>query len=185
LKLISFDEFKMVNAIMYFAKNVKNPFKLKIFKLLYFLDFMHFSQVGKSVTNQNYIVFEKGPVPDRLYRDMENNRLSDYFNKNIVIMKRKFGGEEFKAKKNADLKLFSQREKEIMEKLVVIFKNAKSDDMSEATHLENLPWEITKNKKGLFSEIDYILAIDENSLISKELALERIKSNKEMKEIFG
>jgi hypothetical protein len=35
---------KILNAVLYFAKNVKYPSKVKIFKLLYFLDFIHYKE---------------------------------------------------------------------------------------------------------------------------------------------
>ena len=41
---------KLINAIIYFAQNTKYCGKIKLFKLLYFLDFWHFKQTGKSVT---------------------------------------------------------------------------------------------------------------------------------------
>ena len=54
---------KLLIAIIYFTKNVKKPSKVKIFKLLYFLDFKHFQQTGRNVTNLDYFALEFGPVP--------------------------------------------------------------------------------------------------------------------------
>ncbi len=41
---------KLLHAVLYLTTKVKNPSKVKIFKLLYFLDFEHYRQTGQSVT---------------------------------------------------------------------------------------------------------------------------------------
>ena len=45
---------RLVNAIVFFADNTKFCGKIKLFKLLYLLDFEHFRQTGKSVTGGDY-----------------------------------------------------------------------------------------------------------------------------------
>jgi len=94
MKLVDVGEIKMVNAIMYFAKNVKFANKLKIFKLLSFLDFDYFRQVGVPVTGQKYIAFEKGPVPAELHEDIKAGKCSEYFYQNIKIIPWKSGVKE-------------------------------------------------------------------------------------------
>lgn len=44
---------KLVEAVLYFATNVKKLGKVKLFKLLYFLDFEHFRDTGRSVTGMD------------------------------------------------------------------------------------------------------------------------------------
>ena len=41
---------KRINAIRYFCKNTKDLTETKLYKLLYFLDFLHFKEVGRPVT---------------------------------------------------------------------------------------------------------------------------------------
>ena len=57
---------KLINAIIYFSKEVKYPTITKIFKLLNILDFYHIKQVGIPVTNKKYYAWKFGPVPSRL-----------------------------------------------------------------------------------------------------------------------
>lgn len=189
MKIVDTGETKMVNAIMHFANSVKYPYKIKIFKLLHFLDFIHFSQVGIPVTNQSYKAFERGPVPIELYNDIEKNTLSSYFLDNIKIMPRKFDDKEafeFRPKKKKpNMEVFTPREIEIIKNLSLMYKNATADEMTEASHLKNLPWSKTVKEKGLHSDIDYFLAIDESKDISNEVAKERYESTLEMKKIFG
>ena len=58
---------KLINAIIYFAKNTTYCGKTKLLKLLYFLDFYQFKQTGKSVTGLDYFAWKMGPVPKELF----------------------------------------------------------------------------------------------------------------------
>ena len=51
---------KLLNAIIYFVSNTEYCHKVKLFKLLYFLDFDHFKQTGRSATGTNYSAWPKG-----------------------------------------------------------------------------------------------------------------------------
>ena len=63
---------KLINTIIYFAQNTKNCGKTKLMKLLYFLDFTHFKQTGKSVTGLDYYTWEWGPVPKELFKELDD-----------------------------------------------------------------------------------------------------------------
>jgi len=54
---------RLVQAIVYFAHHTRSLGKVKLFKLLYLLDFEHFRQTGRSVTGQEYRAWKMGPVP--------------------------------------------------------------------------------------------------------------------------
>ena len=45
--------------------------KVKLFKLLYFLDFEHFKATGRSVTGLDYFAWQMGPVPAALFDEIE------------------------------------------------------------------------------------------------------------------
>lgn len=161
---------KLLNAILYFSNNVSKPTKIKIFKLLYFLDFEHFYQTGKSVTTLEYFAFERGPVPRTLYKEIENNDIPRDFQNHFEIeqIETKSGnlGNLFYSKHEPDLSVFSPREKKIMFKLANYYKDFNADDMSEESHLKNHPWDITIREKGENTRIDYKLVLDNNSKIN-------------------
>jgi hypothetical protein len=50
LMLITHERDKLINAIIFFAKNTRFLGKTKLCKLLYFLDFEHFKETGRPVT---------------------------------------------------------------------------------------------------------------------------------------
>lgn len=69
--LVSHEREKMINAIIYFANHTRHLGKIKLFKLLYLLDFEHFSQTGRSVTGLDYRAWKFGPVPVALEQEWE------------------------------------------------------------------------------------------------------------------
>lgn len=73
--LISHERDKLINAILFFGKETKNCGKTKLFKLLYFLDFEHFKQTGRSVTGLEYHAWKMGPVPVTLYDEFNSPSL--------------------------------------------------------------------------------------------------------------
>ena len=77
--LISRNRQKLIQAAVYFAGNTEGCGKVKLFKLLYLLDFAHFRETGRSVTGLDYVAWKLGPVPvelaqewDQLEPDMAN-----------------------------------------------------------------------------------------------------------------
>jgi len=69
--MIDLKQEKLINSILYFKKNTKNYRKMKLFKLLYFLDFVHFKNYGTTVTGMEYSAWKMGPVPERLYHEFK------------------------------------------------------------------------------------------------------------------
>ena len=69
--LISHEREKLLNAIIFFAKNSSYLGKIKLWKLLYFLDFEHFKETGRSVTGMRYNAWPMGPVPVSLHNEVE------------------------------------------------------------------------------------------------------------------
>src|SRR5690625_2433225 len=63
---------KLINAIIYFTRNTRHCYKTKLFKLLYFLDFEHYKDTGRSVTGLTYYAWEMGPVPRDLYHELKH-----------------------------------------------------------------------------------------------------------------
>jgi len=69
--LIRHDREKLINAMIFFVTNTKQCHKLKLFKLLYLLDFEHYRQSGRPVTNESYRAWKMGPVPARLFHELK------------------------------------------------------------------------------------------------------------------
>jgi uncharacterized phage-associated protein len=187
MKLINKELTKRINAILYFCDTVRYPHKTKIYKLLYFLDFIHFKQVGRPVTDQEYYTFSFGPAPIPLHNELKDENIPEDLKPYFEIIKKKdeLTGEdrciEFIPRKRPRLDVFSARERQI----ALIFKEAKAEEMVEITHLQNAPWDITVKNKGMGQKIDFFLALDRKALIDLDSAKERYGHLKEIKSLFG
>ncbi|MCG8056380.1 MAG: SocA family protein [Candidatus Thiodiazotropha endolucinida] len=173
---------KLINAIIYFVQNTKYCGKTKLFKLLYFLDFEHFSITGRSVTGLDYYAWPKGPVPVEIFDEIDSPKetLKDAvqvskkkaFNgkvMNNIVPIRKFSAEHF-----------SKRELKLLEALSKEYSDSYAENMIEATHLENLPWHQVYEVKGLKQQIiPYDLALKKSEY---EQAIKNVRENEEFKE---
>jgi uncharacterized phage-associated protein len=182
--IITHQREKLVNAIIFFAKNTNLCGKTKLLKLLYYLDFWHFRETGESVTGLDYSAWKFGPVPTSLYNELSEKMKSDLENAVKVVTKNQF--QQIIPKKNFNLTYFTRREKRLLNKVAEIFKTTKAEDMIESTHMKNMPWYKTLKEKGEYQHIDYFLSIDDSpDSISAEDALDRVTERKEMYDNFG
>ena len=128
MKLINKELNKRIHAIIYFSKNIKYPFELTMFKLLYLLDFKHFKQAGRPVTDLKYFTFRKGPVSMEFYKEIKEDKLSTEIKKCLdIIVERDDLTKEVKfirfiPKIRLDLKVFTKREQKILEELALCLK---------------------------------------------------------------
>lgn len=175
---------KLINAILFFAEKTKFCGKIKLMKLLYFLDFYHFKQTGKSVTGLDYFAWQMGPVPQVLFEEISNKMSPDLQEAIRLVPLGKM--QKIVARRKFDEEYFTKRETRLLENLAEIFYEAKADQMIEVSHLPNQPWEKTLQEKGERAKIDYLLAVD---LSPESLSLEQIKERmeeiSEMHQIFG
>lgn len=185
--LINHNREKLLNSVVYFSKNTRFCGKTKLFKLLYFLDFIHFRETGRSITGLNYYAWDKGPVPQDLFHELKQ---PDKDLRETIALLEQSEDEDYKlckviAKKPFDPKYFSKREMKIMENLSFVFKDALAKDIVEITHLKGTPWDKTIKEKGPGKQIDYSLAVDgSKGSLSLEEIKERMSEIKEVAEIF-
>jgi uncharacterized phage-associated protein len=180
---------KRINAIRYFCRHTKFLTETKLYKLLYFLDFFHFKEVGRPVTDLEYFAWNFGPVPTKLFFEIKEKKAP----KEILMCIIEERDEETGLKKRTFLKslqapnldMFSERETEILKKVARMFQDAKAKDMVEITHLKNEPWYKTLQSRGERARIDYLLSLDKDAKIDEDLARERLKLSEEMKQLFG
>lgn len=148
-----------------------------------FLDFLHFKQTGKSVTGLDYFTWERGPVPKDLFLELDKMepdleaavRVVHYGDFRQIVPKKKFEDTHF-----------TNREKELMERIAFIYKDVKADEISEISHLKNEPWHRTLVEKGQNQRIDYLLSIDDaDESLSYDEAKERMEEIGETQRILG
>ncbi|MEO5335162.1 MAG: Panacea domain-containing protein [Magnetococcus sp. YQC-5] len=155
---------KLFNAIAYFVSNTKWCYKTKLFKLLFFLDFQHYQETGRSVTGLHYNAWPMGPVPVSLFDEIKYQQTD--LAKHFTMQEKKHGkGNTLTIVPHFsfDSALFSRRELRIMENLALEFHTASAKQMVEETHLENRPWHTVYQQWGKQQAlIPYALAIRES-----------------------
>ena len=182
---------KLLNATLFFAKKTKHLNITKLSKLLYFLDFSHFQQTGYPSIGLRYHAFKWGPVPIDFWLEVKDGSVAEDFEGKIAMIPRideldsSRKGFEFRPMLEPDLSVFTPREKEILERLADIYRDAKAWQISEVSHLPKEPWDITIKETGENSPIDYLLAIDDKSPFSVDEAKELLKEHFEVLHNFG
>jgi len=157
--MASLNHKKYKNAVIFFAKKIRNGTlgKLKLMKLLYYLDFDFFEKYGRSITGDEYLRFENGPVPrtgEKILKEMSG--------KEIKISKRKVAQgyndqQHIEALIDFDVNVFEKEELIMLEEIASKWEKFTGAEMKNASHGE-APWIATK-PNGV---IDYNLALYRN-----------------------
>jgi len=151
---------KYKNIILFFAGKIRNGTlgKLKLMKLLYYLDFDFFEKYGKSITGDEYLRFENGPVPrmaEKIIKEMSGKEIK------ITKVKIAAGYNDQQriepVKENFNVGLFSKEELMMMEEIAGKWEKFSGTEMKNATHGE-APWIATKPN----DVIDYNLTFYRN-----------------------
>jgi uncharacterized phage-associated protein len=162
--LVSRSRDKLINAILYFAEHTRGLGKIKLFKLLYLLDFEHFRQTGRPVTGMEYRAWKMGPVPAELVQiwddldadlaeaiEVRPEKVYDYVRENVVP-KRRF-----------DDTHFTPRELRILGELSARYVEDLSEKLIDVTHDENGAWaSVWQDGAGSDQVIGYRLALAED-----------------------
>lgn len=154
---------KIFHTIAFFVENTRACHKVKLFKLLYFLDFEIYRQTGKSTTGLLYFAWPMGPVPRALFDEFKSPP-SDMRSALTVIVADAddpYSGLTIRPRVKFDESVFTRRELTEMRRLAEIYRDATADMMSEVSHLRGRPWhriyEVENRHQAL---IPYTLALD-------------------------
>jgi len=162
--LVSHSRDKLINAILYFAEHTRGLGKIKLFKLLYLLDFEHFRQTGRPVTGMEYRAWKMGPVPAELVQiwddldadlaeaiEVRPEKVYDYVRENVVP-KRRFNDTHF-----------TPRELRILGELAARYVEDLSEKLIDVTHDENGAWaSVWQGGAGSDQVIGYRLGLAED-----------------------
>jgi uncharacterized phage-associated protein len=181
-----FDVEKFVNLMAHLAVRVDDLDPLKATKLLYLADKHHLVRHGKPILGDFYVRMDYGPVPSLAYsilRDSYNplqgneHPSRDSFATSLKVEKRLWERyPKFKAKKPADLEVFSDAELESIEAVINEYGKKTGLELSDLTHGDP-PWTDTPNN----SLIDYRLFF-KNCPAAKEAAQTLLELEQEDRE---
>jgi Protein of unknown function (DUF4065) len=170
--IITHNREKLLNAIIFFCRHTAGCYATKLYKLLYFLDFEHYKETGRSVTGLDYFALPMGPVPQELRDEINESPQPDFVEKiDVEIIPLKSGKRMFNITPKAefDQSYFTKRELRIMESLALEYDLATADEMVEATHLPTLPWHRRYKVEGRKWEIipyEYGVPDDRRELVN-------------------
>jgi uncharacterized phage-associated protein len=175
--IISHNREKLLNAIIYFISNCGLVGKTKLFKLLYFLDFEHFKETGRSVTGLEYQAWKMGPVPVALQEEIEQPEkdLDEKIDIEILESKKGYTFTNFKPKTAFDSTHFTRREMKLLEDIASRYDMCNAQEMVYWTHIEKEPWHrVWEVENRRFEKIPYEYILDEeNDTFIKSLVFER------------
>lgn len=162
--LIHTNREKLINAIVFFASNTKYCGKVKLFKLLYLLDFNHFRETGRSVTDMDYLAWKMGPVPSELVQEWDEPEADLTKALDIVPIKViDHVREQVVPRTQFDNSQFTKRELRIMQELATRFCDDFAMPMVNVTHVERGPWaKIWDEGHGNNTRIPYALAVSDD-----------------------
>ena len=164
----SLDRKKLFEAMAFFVKNTKSCGLVKLFKLLYYLDMLHFRETGRPVTGLQYRALPYGPVPTDLYEETRNPLpdLSAAFQ--ISAPPAQDANSPLptviKTKGKIETGHLTKRELRIAREIAEIFHEVNADQISDISHARNGPWDKAKKtgagKWGI--PIDYLDSVNLN-----------------------
>lgn len=164
---------KLKAILLYFSLNTNKLGKVKLMKLIYFLDFNHLKKYGRPITFDTYYHLEHGPIPsvimnlvDTAAEDINASELKDTIQIEYITTRKNKMVKIVPARDftDDDKKLFSESELEILAQVSKKFKDSTSDQIEQVSHNES-PYKDTT----MLQEISYSLAAnDSDSEMSKE-----------------
>lgn len=153
---------KYANALLYFIKYCNNEFLgvTKLNKLMYYLDFISYRDRKQTVTGDEYLHVQYGPVPESI-----NLVLTELNEKGQIQISREPYKDNnkvvFELSKEPNLKVFDEYEMSLLNNICKEFSLWPTDKIVEQTHLE-APWFYSKPFKkvdfGYSKDIDFFTA---------------------------
>lgn len=127
------DTRKIVQALTYFASKQKGHEldNMKAYKLLWLADRSHLRLYGRFISNDTYYAMPFGPVPSDAKQLLENHatRLANdesYQNDYIQTL-----GKKYKAIKEPDMRVFSDSDREVLDKVIRSFNGLSNKELSD------------------------------------------------------
>lgn len=150
---------KFTEMVVYFADKL-SPFKTKMNKLLFYADFFMFKQSCFSISGVRYKAIDMGPVPNNfqsIFEYLANKNEIDIY---TTEFPQGYTGEQFAARKDRPFKpgLFTETELKTLENVATIFKEIRTNDIVELSHLEEA-WKKNEKERSIIS---YEYAFDLN-----------------------
>jgi len=164
--------------VIFFANNTLKIGKKKLFKLMYFADFLHFRQTGKSLSGYEYKAWARGPVPTGFNKDLIVHKTT--LNKYFVTKKEYYNNSMWRLdivpQKEFNPDLFTERELKILKNVSKYFSNFTGKEIEKFSY-KTIPFIEGKRKRDF---IDYNDVLENNDDFFKgySLSVEEVEKRK-------
>ena len=136
---------RLKNLLLYILESCGETFCTKMNKLLFYIDFVAFKQIGMSITGLSYRALDYGPVPERW------DRIYSQFDE--IVQEPRISGEKegmvLLGLDSADKSLFTSNELKIIDMVCSHFLQSSSNEISLISHREPAWIDFHKNKERI------------------------------------
>lgn len=151
-------EEKVARIIGYFSHHIKDLFKTKLNKLLFYSDFLHYRNTGYSISGIAYRAIQMGPVPaeyDKLYIKLVDDDLVK-----LEFVKFNKGYGEALSGNIPFCDNFTDSEISAMNLVIKKFGSKTTNEMVKISHAEEA-WLDNENSKGMIDYSKYAFQISQ------------------------
>lgn len=168
------NEDKYRNAILYFAEHISASElgKVKLMKLLYYLDFDHLEQYGHVVTGDSYRAKQMGPVPvnaDTVIADMEAGGWLDVRYIDLGLNNPKC---EYVPLRSYDPAVFTATEMDVLASVTQRWSHHSTNGIILASHGEP-PWRRTPPEGIIDPQLVFLRSLEEGNMDDTNRPLEK------------
>ncbi len=141
---------KFFNILNFFSDRLK-PWKVKMCKLLFYVDFGYFKRYGYSISGLKYIAISMGPVPNNFDGLFNEARQRSFIKVEYKSFKNGGIGEQFiKGDQPFDASLFSDNELNTLNQVFEKFGSASTKEIIDLSHQETA-WKNCFQKNSFIS----------------------------------
>ena len=131
---------KIGNLLNYLATNIPELYLTKLLKILYIIDELSVKRSGVPVSWLKYKVWKNGPVANKLYSDLRWKNGLQFIDYIEVIQDEEYSGFKIKPKSVFDDSEFSDYEMNLIDEVILKFKDKSADEIIDVLHLEGSLW---------------------------------------------
>jgi len=129
---VSSKDEKLINALLYAIEDFPDIGKTRLMKFVLFADVIIYHELGDTLLADKYKRMDWGPVPDEaFYLTSFTNKYFDVEEVPLTPEKKRF---VFPLKVHSNRDLFSEREKEVFDKILRLFRKMSAEEISDFTH---------------------------------------------------
>lgn len=154
---------KLKDLILYISfKSSDDIFfgRIKLFKLIFFIDFTAYRRLGETITGETYHKEPCGPVGDTI-RDAFHELIQ--IQELTEMVSDVYGREQYKpiSKTTPNLDVFSKEEILVIEDVIDSYRNLNASQLSELSHSRIPAWEKIENRAPIPVSISLMCPTDE------------------------